>query len=135
MREARRLKLTSPYSLPVSLQKHRGRRGTSRLADLNDHYSGLPYSRCRSNTEAKALEILHDAGAPPQVNGEFADEEADLTYPDRKLIIEIDGPQFHQAAAEDARKQAIWENAGFIVRRISSEDVYTRPALLLALVA
>jgi uncharacterized protein DUF559 len=134
LREARRLKLTTPYLLAVSLEKHRGRRGTKKLAELNDRYSGLPYSRCRSNAEARALEVLHDAGVgAPRVNERFVREEADLTWPDRRLIIEIDGPQFHQISAEDTRKQAIWENAGFAVRRISSDEVYDRPDLLIRL--
>jgi len=134
LREARRLKLITPYSLAVSLERHRTRRGAKRLKHLNDLYAGLPYSRCRSNAEAKALEVLHDAGAePPQVNEEFAGEEADLAWPDRMLIIEIDGPQYHRISAEDARKQAIWERARFTVRRISSDDVYDRPALLVEL--
>jgi very-short-patch-repair endonuclease len=134
LREARRLKLTTPYSLAVSLTKHRNRRGTNRLEHLNDHYAGIPYSRCRSDAEAKALEHLHDAGAEaPEVNQKVAGEEADLTWPKRMLIIEIDGPQFHQIGAEDARKQRIWEQAGYTVRRIGSDDVYDRPDLLVAL--
>ena len=134
LREARRLELLTPHSLAVSLMAHAGRRGITRLKRLNDGYAGLPYSRCRSNAEAKALEVLHDAGAdPPHVNERFVGEEADLAWPDRMRIIEIDGPQFHRIAAEDARKQAIWEKAGYKVDRISSEDVYARPALLIRL--
>jgi very-short-patch-repair endonuclease len=133
LREARRLKLTTPYSLAVSLKKHGHRRGTGRLKHLNDQYAGIPYSRCRSDAEAKALEHLHDAGVePPQVNENLAGEEADLVWPKRMLIVEIDGPQFHQISAEDARKQGIWEEAGYVVRRISSDDVYARPELLVA---
>src|SRR5215212_10131494 len=132
LREARRLKLTTPYSLAVSLERHRARRGTKRLAQLNDHYAGIPYSRCRSDAEAKALELLHDIGADPDgVNEEIDGAEADLIYRDRMLIVEIDGPQFHQITAEDARKQRIWEAAGFTVTRISSEEVYNRPELLI----
>ena len=134
LREARRLKLTTPYLLAVSLQKHRGRRGTAELKHLNDHYSDIPYSRCRSDAEAKALEILHDAGAAPDaVNEEIGGAEADLIYRKHRRIIEIDGPQFHQIEAEDARKQAIWEGAGYTVRRISSDDIYGAPAQLIAL--
>lgn len=132
LREARRLKLTTPYSLAVSLEKHRTRRGVNRLKHLNDHYAGIPYSRCRSDAEAKGLEVIHDAGRElPTVNALVAGEEADYTYRDRKLIIEIDGPQFHQISAEDERKQRIWKNAGYTVRRISSDDVYNRPELLI----
>jgi hypothetical protein len=134
LREARRLKLTTPYSLAVSLQKHANRRGAARLKRLNDRYAGLPYSRCRSDAEAKALETLHDAGVElPAVNERFAGEEADLTWPTRRLIIEIDGPQFHQIAAEDARKQALWEAAGYSVRRITSDAVYEAPERLVRL--
>ncbi len=129
LREARRLKLVTPYSMAVSLEKHRGRRGTDNLKRLNDHYAGIPYSRCRSDAEAKALEILHDAGTPPDaVNERIAGEEADLIYRHPALIIEIDGPQFHQITAEDERKRARWENAGYTVRRIRSDDVYTAPS-------
>src|SRR4051794_36940204 len=76
LREALRLKLTTPYSLARSLEKHKGRRGTHKLQELNDRYSAIPYSRTRSNAEARALEILHDAGAElPEVNERIAGEE------------------------------------------------------------
>jgi hypothetical protein len=136
LREALRLKLTTPYLMTLSLERHRGRRGVKRLSALNDRYSGLPYSRCRSNPEAKALEVLHDAGAePPRVNERIAGEEADLSWPGRMHIVEIDGPQYHRITAEDERKQAVWEEAGYTVRRISSDDVYSAPELLIALAA
>jgi hypothetical protein len=132
LREARRLKLTTPYSLAVSLERHQKRRGTTQLKRLNDHYAGIPYSRCRSDAEAKALEILHDAGnSPDDVNTAVNGAEADLIYKGEKLIVEIDGPQYHQISAEDARKEALWREAGYTVRRISSDDVYNRPELLI----
>jgi hypothetical protein len=133
LREARRLQLTTPYLLNRALAQRR--RGTARLRQLNDHYAGIPYSRCRSDAEARALEILHDAGEEPDaVNEEIAGQEADLIYRDRRLIVEIDGPQYHQITAEDARKQAAWEDAGYTVRRISSDRVYDLPGQLIRLV-
>jgi hypothetical protein len=134
LREALRLKLTTPFLLAVSLEKHRTRRGTSRLRQLNDRYSGIPYSRTRSNAEAKALEILHDAGAePPLVNIRINGEEADMSWPARRRIIEIDGPQYHQLPPEDERKQHAWAAAGYVVHRIPSDLVYNDPARLTAL--
>ncbi|MCW2968302.1 MAG: hypothetical protein JWM71_2074, partial [Solirubrobacteraceae bacterium] len=59
--------------------------------------------------------------------------EADLVWRSRRLIIEIDGPQFHLFAGEDARKPAIWEAAGNTVHRLPSDDVYFHPRWLLAL--
>jgi very-short-patch-repair endonuclease len=66
------------------------------------------------------------------VNIEVAGEEADLTWPRRRRIVEIDGPDFHRFPAEDARKQAKCERAGYSVRRLPSDDVYERPERLLA---
>jgi very-short-patch-repair endonuclease len=76
------------------------------------------------------LAVRADPGA---ADVRIAGEEADLTWPERSRIIEIDGPQYHQFAAEDARKQRIWESAGYTVRRIASDLVYEAPARLIAL--
>ncbi len=78
--------------------------------------------------------MLHDAGVPaPQVNVRVAGCEADLVWRKAKLIIEIDGPQFHLFADEDARKETRWRSAGYAVRRMSSDDVYARPERFVAL--
>jgi very-short-patch-repair endonuclease len=134
VREAVRLELTTARQLAGALGRHRGRRGTRFLWDLVERYSGLPYRRTRSNAEARALEILQDADLLPQaVNRKVAGEEADLVWTDRRLIVEIDGPQYHQFADEDERKQHAWEAAGYEVRRIPSGDVYADPDQLLTL--
>ena len=69
------------------------------------------------------LEQLQAAGSP-RVNVRIAGEEADLVFENEKQILEIDGPQFHGFREEDARKQARWEEAGYTVRRVSSDAVY-----------
>ena len=133
-REAVRLKLLTVRELAAALARHRGRRGVRVLWDLVERYSSLPYRRTRSNAEARALEVLQDASVdPPQVNIRVAGEEADLVWPDLHVIIEIDGPQFHQFVDEDMRKRAVWERAGYRVRRISSDDVFGDPDALIAL--
>lgn len=133
-REAVRVKALTTRDLVATLGRHRGRRGTRVLWHLAERYSGLPYRRTRSNAEARALEILHDAGVElPAVNIRVAGEEADLLWPARRLIIELDGPQFHQFSDEDLRKQARWEAAGYVVRRISTDEVYADPQTLVAL--
>jgi very-short-patch-repair endonuclease len=67
------------------------------------------------------------------VNRRIAGEEADLSWRPARLIVEIDGGQFHLDAGEDARKQAVWESAGWKVRRIDAQAVFQRPDLLLHL--
>ena len=133
-REALRLEATTPQRLRAVLASLDNARGTSHLKLLTARYGHLPYSRTRSNPEARALEVLHDAGIePPLVNARIAGEEADLVWPRRQRIVEIDGPQFHRFRDEDERKQGVWEGAGFTVERIASDDVYERPDLLAAL--
>lgn len=133
-REALRLGVLTIRDLVGGLMRHRGRRGTRVLWDLTERYSSLPYSRTRSNAEARSLEILQAAAIePPKVNILIAGEEADLAWPRHRLIIEIDGPQYHRFRDEDIRKQTRWERAGYLVRRISSNQVYADPDALIAL--
>jgi very-short-patch-repair endonuclease len=131
-RESIRLKTTTANEISKILC---GQRGTSFLVDLCDRYATIPYHRCRSDAESRGLEVLHDGEvAPPKVNIRIRAEEADLVWRKWRPIIEIDGPQFHLFADEDARKQEIWEDAGYTVRRIPSQDVYDHPERLLHLV-
>lgn len=132
LREAVRLELTSLAELRDRLVGYSGRRGSRRLAEAAARYAGLPLERARSGAEIRALEILRDAHRPlPRLNARVAGEEADLSWPIRRLIVEIDGAPFHLDVGEDARKERAWEEAGWTVRRISSDDVYERPDRLL----
>jgi hypothetical protein len=132
VREAVRLRLATVAELADCLGEHRGRRGSRRLAAALARYAGLPLERARSGAEVRALEIIRSAGAPlPRLNVRIAGEEADLSWRDWKLIVEVDGGPFHLDVGEDARKQRRWEGAGWTVRRVSSDDVYERPHLLL----
>lgn len=136
LRESVRLELTTLATLGDRLGDYRGRRGSRRLAETIARYAGLPLERARSGAEIRALEVLRNANlAPPRLNARIAGEEADLSWPARRLIIEIDGRPFHLDVGEDARKQRAWETSGWTVRRISSDDVYERPELLLELTA
>jgi Protein of unknown function (DUF559) len=134
VREAVRLELTTVPALADYLGPRRARRGARRLAAILARYSGLPLERARSGAEVRALELLRAAGHPlPRLNVRIAGEEADLSWTRHRLIIEIDGGPFHLDEGEDARKQACWESAGWMVRRIDADDVYAHPARLLAL--
>jgi very-short-patch-repair endonuclease len=126
-REALRLGTTTPQKV-ASLTSQRTHRSTALLTDLATRYAHIPYRRTRSDAEALALEQIHDAGeASPRVNVRIAGEEADLAWPTRKEILEIDGPQFHRFPEEDARKARLWRKAGYTVRRVGSDAVYDDP--------
>jgi predicted transcriptional regulator of viral defense system len=132
LREFVRLKATTIYSLSDWLGPRTHRRRASRLAKAMAQYRGLPIERARSGAEVRALEILRDAGVElPRLNVDVADEEADLSWPRERFIIEIDGGPYHQDAGEDARKEAAWRAAGWEVVRIDSHHVYENPHKLL----
>jgi hypothetical protein len=134
MREALRLELTTMGALGDSLGRYRGWRGSARLARAVARYSGLPVHRARSGAEIRAMELLRDAGRPlPELNVRIAGEEADLSWPSHRLIVEIDGGPFHLDGGEDARKEAAWRAAGWSVRRLPADHVYERPQRLLEL--
>ena len=65
------------------------------------------------------MELLRDHDRPlPTLNVRRAGEEADLSWPRLRLIIELDGGPFHLDVGEDARKQAAWEGAGWLLSLI-----------------
>lgn len=134
IREGIRLGAFTALELRLAAAKHRGRRGVAGLSDLARQLERLPISRTRSDAEARALEVLATAGLPlPVVNVVYEGEEADLSWPQHRSIIEIDGPQFHQDAAEDARKERCWREQGWRVDRISSDTVFDAPQALITL--
>lgn len=135
VREAIRLRTTSTTEIMACLLgHHQGRRGSARLAQVVAEYGGLPVHRARSASEVVALQILKRAGVPePRFNRHVVGEEADFHWPAHRLIIELDGPDFHRDVGEDLRKQAIWEAAGWRVERLPSPVVYEEPERLLAL--
>lgn len=134
VREAIRLEHATLHELGDALGSYRGRRGSCRLALTLARYAGLPLEHARSGAEIRALEIIRDAGRHmPRLNRKVAGEEADLSWPRLRLIVEIDGGPFHLDVGEDARKQATWEAAGWEVRRLPADAVYETPQRLLAL--
>jgi hypothetical protein len=134
VREALRIERTTSAELLSVADDHAGRRGTLRLVQTVARYVGLPVARARSGAEIRALMVLRDAGREmPRLNAQVAGIEADLSWPDERLIIEIDGGPFHLDVGEDARKEAAWHAAGWTVLRMSSDDVYQAPERLLRL--
>ncbi len=133
LRDAVRLELVTLIEIGDALGRHRRRRGTRQLASVVARYSELPLDRARSGAEIRAMELLREAGRPlPRLNIHIAGEEADLSWPKWRLIVEIDGGPFHLDKGEDARKEAVWRQAGWTVRRVPSDDVYERPQRLLS---
>jgi Protein of unknown function (DUF559) len=135
-RECIRLRCATAQRVTEALRRHPAWRGTCSLRRIATHYAAIPYERTRSDAEGRALELIHDAGAPlPKINIRVAGEEADLVWIERRLIVEVDGRQFHQFPEVDARKERRWRAAGYTVRRVPSDVVYDAPDDLIAICA
>ncbi len=134
LREALRLRRTTTTRMLAALHTHRGRRGVASLRSEVLTLGGLRLERCRSDAEAFAVAVLHDAGVDaPDVNEPIAGHRADLSWPAHRLIVEIDGPSFHVLRDADVATMRLWEAAGYTVRRIPSDVLYAGPATLLRL--
>ncbi|MBJ7328267.1 MAG: DUF559 domain-containing protein [Solirubrobacteraceae bacterium] len=133
VRNALRVHALTGRDLHVGVAVHARRPGIVRLRAYTRDYAHLPIGRTRSDAEALGLAILDGAGVPiPLVNRKWEGEEADYAWPAARWIIELDGGQWHHPL-DDARKQAVWERAGWTVKRLPTDDVYHRPERLLAL--
>jgi very-short-patch-repair endonuclease len=132
LRNALRLKRLTIPSLAAHLNKANARQRPQTLTNQLRRYQDLQLHRCRSDAEALAVVTLADAGVPAKnINIRIAGEEADLSWPDRRLIVEIDGGSFHQDKLEDARKTAAWRAAGWHVERVPATDVCDDPDRLI----
>lgn len=135
LREGLRLGSTTAPRMLAAIRAHRRRRGVASLRAAVEQLGGLRLDRCRSDAEAWAVALIADAGlAAPDVNERVAGEEADLSWPAARLIVELDGPSYHVLRDADIRKMKAWRQAGFEVRRLPTDAVYDEPDRLLALV-
>ena len=133
MREALRLQRCSVATLRAHLDASAPRNRPASLRALLERYERLGLHRCRSDAEALALELLDEAGLrAPDVNEPVAGIEADLSWPHRRLVVELDGGGFHRDKAEDARKTRAWHTAGWHVRRVETDLAFDEPASFVA---
>lgn len=135
LREALRLGRTTLPGMRRALTAAMGQRGVAPLRQLVAQYEALQLHRCRSDAEARAMELLGAARLLlPEVNVRRAGLEADLSWPALRLIVEIDGPSFHVLRDADAHRTAAWTAAGWRVVRVPSSVVFGDPAAFIALV-
>lgn len=112
VRNALRVRAVDARDLRIALALHPGRRGVTRLRASTSDDAHLPMHRTKSDAEALGLAILDAARIPiPMVNIKINGEEADHTWPGARWIIELDSRRF--PPVEDARKQSVWERAGW----------------------
>ncbi|MGK2955014.1 MAG: endonuclease domain-containing protein [Solirubrobacterales bacterium] len=114
----------------------RGRRGAGRFRRLIE--SRHPETAItRSELEVMFLELCRNGGLPlPEINQTVYGYEVDCLWRDARLIVELDGFEFHQgrmAFLNDANRTKDLRGAGYGVHRFTYDMVKYESADLLAL--
>jgi len=115
-------------------------------AQQNGHELTLPLSAVvrlrstvrgttRSDAEARLLLLVAEQGWPlPLVNHYLNGVEADFHWPHERLVVEVDGWEFHKEREqfeEDRRRTLVHQSAGWTVLRPSASQVKHQPGLVL----
>jgi very-short-patch-repair endonuclease len=134
--QADRLELFDLHAVTAALEADPGRPGSpallTLLADMTDH--GV--TRTRSDVEAAMLQLCLDHGLPrPQVNRYDNGREVDFRWPAQRLIIEVDGWQFHRSrrafVTDRARDRAALAT-GWRVARFPATELERAPGAVAA---
>ncbi len=119
-------------------RRGRGRRGAGVLAAVLDSIGQTGVTE--SPYERRLLELVIDADLPmPQPQFEIKRggrpvARVDFAWPDERLIVEVDGHEYHATRdqrAADSQRQNILTEMGFrVVRFTSDQIVESRPEVL-----
>lgn len=86
---------------------------------------GVPVTRSRF--ERALLELVAEYGLPrPSMNTIVEGQEVDAVWPDHRLVVELDGFEYHATRHQfgrDRRRDADLQEAGFRVIRLAWEDL------------
>ena len=119
------------------LARHRGCRGAARLAAVVGDEDAMTLTR--SKRERAFLKLIRSSGLPiPETNVGFGPYEADFLWRRERLVVEIDGYNFHTGPAvfrRDREKDLAFREAGLGVLRFAGDHVLHQPAMVLATMA
>jgi very-short-patch-repair endonuclease len=110
----------------ISRPRHRGNAKLRRIL-----LGAVDPADVRSVLELRFLRLCAAYGIPrPQVNARIGPWTPDFLWPERRVIVETDGYEFHRTAAaqrRDAAKDEFFSSEGFTVVRLTWADVTERP--------
>jgi very-short-patch-repair endonuclease len=132
--EALTRRLLNASRLLSEIDRYRGRRGAGRLKELLER--GDPVTITRSEAEERFLALVRAGGLPaPEVNVRIHGHEVDFLWREQRLVVEVDGFQFHStrsAFERDRRRDAELQSAGLRVLRVTWRQVSDAPYATLA---
>lgn len=138
LERAEELRTLDLAAIQETLARSPRQRGVARLRAAIERYEPKDPRLIRSRLESGMLRLLDEHRFPrPLVNLNLHGWEADLHWPERALVIELDGWQGHrtrEAFERDHRRDLDLEAHGFRVLRVSWEQFRTdRAAVVRAL--
>ena len=134
--DAHAQRLVTAREIEEMLERAGPRAGCRALRTLqSDNASGFT----RSKAERILRGLLRDANLPmPRFNARVAGYEVDAVWPDRRLVVEVDGYAYHGHRAQferDRRKDLALTAAGYRVIRISWRQLTQEPLALIAVIS
>jgi very-short-patch-repair endonuclease len=130
-------RLITHAGLAAVLAAYPNSRGVVRLRALAD--PGRPTTETRSDGEEALLALLRRGDLPmPEVNGRVGHYTADFVWRDQKVILELDGYDYHRGRAafeRDHRRDAEHQRMGFLVIRITARQLAREPEAILVRIA
>lgn len=133
--EAQIRRLVTEHSLNEQFERHPRHRGTRALRQAIRPEPSFT----RSEAERRLLELIRAARLPaPKVNIRVAGHEVDVLWPDAKLVVEVDGYEFHSTRAafeRDRRRDGELQAAGYRVLRVTWRQLEDEPEALIAALA
>jgi len=135
--EAFAVELVTEPKLNAALERAPGRAGVAMVKAILGQPGGP--SRTRSGGERAMLRLIRAARLPPpRTNYPVAGYSADFCWPDERLIVEVDGYDFHsnRAAVErDHRRDIAHKDAGYEVLRFTAQQLKDDPVYVATVIA
>lgn len=124
-----RAQLLTMDELEAAIDRYAGHRGVVALRALAELEGGPALTR--SEAEARFLELLRGSGLPPpRANHRLGRWECDFLWPRERVVVEIDGFEFHrghQRFERDRAKDRWLMSKGFLVLRFTWRQLNDRP--------
>ena len=134
--EAERLRLFDLAAVERLIERSNGHHGLNRLSTAIGAYRASPFTR--SELERRFLELCRRARlGPPVANLFLAGGEVDMAWPEHRLVVELDGHEFHRtrgAFERDRIRDAELQLAGYRVLRVTHRRLTTAPDEVVAAV-
>jgi len=135
--EAFALRLVSEAQIMAAIRRAPTRAGVARVRAILGQPGGA--KRTRSGGERAMLRLIRAAGLPePRTNHPVAGFSADFCWPEERLIVEVDGYDFHsdrRTVERDHRRDVVHRDAGYDVLRFTGRQRDHAPFYVTAVIA